>query len=181
PISQLESIELALKVAERSLGDSGRAFGYAERGVKRAVGHVDLPPWFEHLDRLAGQTGRHEEHVKLLCEVVPNIFDGKVQLEVTLKIADLARHDLRDRDLAREYYQRALELKADEPKALAALESLYEEAGDARRLLEILERRADIAERDDQRKQLMFRRARLLSDVLDDKAQAIDVYQSILG
>ncbi|MFO7177475.1 MAG: tetratricopeptide repeat protein [Pseudomonadota bacterium] len=181
PISQLESIELALKVAERSLGDSGRAFGYAERGVKSAVGHVDLPPWFEHLDRLAGQTGRHEEHVKLLCEVVPNIFDGTVQLEVTLKIADLARHELRDRELAREYYQKALELKADEPKALAALESLYEEAGDARRLLEILERRADIAESDEQRKQLMFRRARLLSDVLDDKAQAIDVYQSILG
>ncbi len=180
PISELESIELALKVAERSLGDAGRAFRYAERGVRSAAGHSDLPPWFEHLDRLAGQTGRHEEHVKLLCEVVPNIFDGKVQLEVTLKIADLARHDLRDRDLAREYYQRALELKADEPKALAALESLYEEAGDARRLLEILERRADIAERDDDRKQLMFRRARLLSDVLDDKAQAIDVYQSIL-
>jgi tetratricopeptide (TPR) repeat protein len=180
PPEKLSSLELALNVAERSLRDPARAFGYAERAVRAGVGHTDLVPWFEHLDRLAEATSRQREHVALLCDVVPNIFDGEVQLAVTLKIADLARHKLQDRDLAREYYKKALETRADERRALAALEALYEESGDAKNLLEVLERRADIAETDEDKKQLMFRRARLLSDVLDDKAQAIDVYQIIL-
>ncbi len=179
-LDRLNGLEHAAKVAEGPLGDPGRAFSYAERGLRIAVGHSDLSPWFERLDRLADATGRHSAHVQLLCEVVPSIFDGDVQLLITLKIAELARHKLADRVLAREYYRKALELRADDRTALAALESLYEESGDAASLLEILGRRVDVAERDDERKQLMFRRARLLADVIDDKAQAIEVYEAIL-
>ena len=69
--------------------------------MRAAVGHTDLEPWFENLERLAGATGRQAEYVKLLCEVVPEIFDGEVQLAVTLKIADLARHQLADREIGR--------------------------------------------------------------------------------
>ncbi len=148
--------------------------------MRVVVGHSQLEPWFEHLERLALATGKQAEYVKLLCEVVPEIFDGEVQLTVTLKIADLARHQLADRELARTYYKKALELRADDKKALGALESLYEETGDARTWLEILERRAEVAESNEERKQLLFRRARLLSDVLEDKKRAIEVYESIL-
>jgi tetratricopeptide (TPR) repeat protein len=179
-LDRLKGLEQASKVAEGPLSDPGRAFGYAERGLRMAVGHSDIGPWFDRLERLADVTGRHKDHVALLCEVVPNIFDGDVQLVITLKIAELARHKLADRELAREYYRKALELRSDDRTALAALESLYEESGDANSLLEILERRVEVAERDDERKQLMFRRARLLADVIDDKAQAIQVYEAIL-
>jgi len=180
PLEKIAGLETAMHTAETSLSDSKRAFGYAERAVRAAVGHSRLEPWFVHLERLAAATGKQAEYVKLLCEVVPEIFDGEVQLTVTLKIADLARHQLADRDLAREYYKKALEQRADDKKALGALESLYEETGDAQNLLEILERRAEVAESDDERKQLLFRRARLLSDVLDNKKRAIEVYESIL-
>jgi tetratricopeptide (TPR) repeat protein len=180
PAEKLAGLERALQVAEGPLGDAGRAFGYGERGMRTAVGHTDLTPWFQKLERLASHTGRQAEHVKLLCEVVPSIFDGDVQLEITLKIAELARHKLADRELAREYYRKALEIRAEDRQALSALESLYEESGDAPALLEILERRVDVADNDEERKQLMFRRARLLADVLDDKSRAIDVYEAIL-
>jgi tetratricopeptide (TPR) repeat protein len=179
-VEKISGLEAAMRTAENSLHDPKRAFGYAERAVRAAVGHSPLEPWFEHLERLASATGKQAEYVKLLCEVVPEIFDGEVQLAVTLKIADLARHQLADRELSREYYKKALELRADDKKALGALESLYEETGDAQNLLEILARRVDVAESDEERKQLLFRRARLLSDVLDDKRRAIEVYESIL-
>ena len=179
-LEKIQGLEAAMRTSENSLGDSKRAFGYAERAVRAAVGHTDIQPWFEHLERLANATGKQAEYVKLLSEVVPEIFDGEVQLTVTLKIADLARHQLADRELAREYYKKALEQRADDKKALGALESLYEETGDAQNLLEILERRVEVAESDDERKQLLFRRARLLSDVLDSKPRAIEVYESIL-
>jgi len=180
PMSRLEGLERAMQVAEGALGDQGRAFGYAERAVREAAGRAELEPWLEHLERLAGATERQAQYVKLLCEVVAEIFDGEVQLAVTLKIADLARHQLADRELAREYYQKALELRADDRQALSALESLYEEAGDAQNLLEILERRVEAAEGDDERKQLLFRRAKLLADVIEDNGRAIEVYETIL-
>ncbi|HEY4103998.1 MAG TPA: tetratricopeptide repeat protein, partial [Polyangiaceae bacterium] len=179
-LDKISGLEAAMRVAETKLDDSKRAFGYAERAVRVAVGHADLEPWFAHLERLSGATGKQAEYVKLLCDVVPEIFDGEVQLAVTLKIADLARHQLADRELARDYYKKALEQRADDKKALGALESLYEETGDAQNLLEILERRVEVAETDDERKQLLFRRARLLAEVLDNKPRAIEVYESIL-
>ncbi|HWZ92099.1 MAG TPA: hypothetical protein VNW92_24720, partial [Polyangiaceae bacterium] len=179
-LDKISGLEAAMRVAETKLGDSKRAFGYAERAVRAAVGHTDLEPWFENLERLSTATGKQAEYVKLLCDVVPEIFDGEVQLSVTLKIADLARHQLADRELAREYYKKALEQRADDKKALGALESLYEETGDAQNLLEILERRVEVAESDDERKKLLFRRARLLAEVLDNKPRAIEVYESIL-
>jgi golgin subfamily B member 1 len=179
-LDKISGLEAAMHVAEAKLSDSKRAFGYAERAVRVAVGHTDLEPWFQHLERLSAATGKQAEYVKLLCDIVPEIFDGEVQLAVTLKIADLARHQLADRELAREYYKKALEQRADDKKALGALESLYEETGDAQNLLEILERRVEVAESDGERKQLLFRRARLLSEVLDNKPRAIEVYESIL-
>jgi tetratricopeptide (TPR) repeat protein len=158
PIDKLNGLEAAMKVAEGPLGDRQRAFGLGERAVRSAVGHADLVPWFEHMERLAAATSRQAEYVKLLCDVVPEIFDGDVQLIVTPKIADLARHKLADRELAREYYKKALELRAEGKQALTALESLYEESGDARNLLEILERRTEVAEHDEERKALLFRK-----------------------
>jgi tetratricopeptide (TPR) repeat protein len=180
PLERLHGLEAAMKVAESKLGDSQRAFGLAERAVRSAVGHADPVPWFEHLERLATATSRQAEYVKLLSEVVSEIFDGDVQLIVTLKIADLARHVLADRDLARTYYKKALELRAEDKRALSALESLYEENGDARSLLEILERRTEIADSDTERKSLLFRRAKLLSEALSERRRAIAVYETIL-
>ena len=180
PMEKLNGLEAAMRVAEGPLSNPERAFGLAERAVRSAVGHSDLVPWFTHLERLAGATSRQAEYVKLLCDVVPEIFDGDVQLIVTLKIADLARHKLADRELARTYYKKALELRAEDKQALTALESLYEEGGDARNLLEILERRTEVAENDEERKSLLFRRAKLLSEALSERRRAIEVYETIL-
>ena len=109
PPQQLEGLEKAMRVAEHSLHDPGRAFMYAERAVRVALGHTEITSWLEHEERLASATGRQADYVRLLCDIAPDIFDGEVQLAVTLKIADLARHQLADRELARSYYQKALE------------------------------------------------------------------------
>jgi len=180
PMEKLQGLSAALDVAAGPLGDPNRAFGYAERAVRTSVGHAEVQTWFGHLEKLAAQTGRQADYVKLLTDVVENIFDGEVQLVVTLKIADLARRELSDRNLAREYYSKALDLRADEPHALAQLESLYEEGGDAPKLLEVLERRADVAANDEEKKRLLYRRAKLLAEAIEDKARAIEVYESIL-
>ncbi|HEY3235290.1 MAG TPA: tetratricopeptide repeat protein, partial [Polyangiaceae bacterium] len=180
PLNRLEGLESAMRVAEGPLNDKRRAYSYARRAVRTALGHTDLEQWLDHLERLAAATGQHADQVQLLSEIVGEIFDGNIQLTVTQRIADLARGQLNDRKLAQEYYQKALELRPDDRRSLRALESLYDEAGDAQSLLGILERRVEAAESDAERKELLFRRARLLSEVVKDKPRAIEVYEAIL-
>jgi len=177
---RLALIAQAVGVAEGPLGDAVRAFGYASRGLREAVGDPELPEWIERVERLAASTGHHAELVALLRSVVRDIVDPDRELGVTLRIADVARSPLADLALAREYYARALELRGDDRRALVALESLYEETADHRALLEIVKRRAESAESDAERKQLLFKEARLCDEKLGDAAAAITVYEQIL-
>ncbi len=179
PEERLSLLEQAVKVAEGPLGNASRAFEFAVAGLKEAAGSEGVQPWLEMVERLAATTRRYPELVALLREVVGQILDGDVQLSVTLRVADLARTELADRNLAKEYYTKALELRGDDRRALAALESLYEEAGDAPALLDIIRRRVEVAE-EDERKKLLFRQAKLCSDVLEDRDGAIAVYETML-
>src|SRR5690606_34482117 len=132
------------------------------------------------LERVAHATSRRAEQVALLREIVVNVFDGPVQFDVTLRIAELARDHLKDLTLAREYFEKALELRPDARGPMQALEAIYEESGDVPSLLQILERRADATPEEGERKQLMLRRAELLRDRLNDRDQATDAFERIL-
>ncbi|HEX4337856.1 MAG TPA: tetratricopeptide repeat protein [Polyangiaceae bacterium] len=180
PVAKLARLEKAVQVANRDLKDPSRAFDYAVRAVREAAGHVEIRPWLAELESLAAATGRRSEQVTLLREVVSAVFDGDTQVEITLKIATLAREVLKDLVLAREYYEKALELSPDERGTLIALESLYDELGDSPALLHVLERRVEVSQNDAEKKELLFRRARLLADKMSDKTRAIEVYQTIL-
>ena len=148
---KLANIAQAAQVAEGPLGDSVLAFSYAARGLRGAVAEPELPQWLERAERLASATGRHGELVELLRSVVGEILDGDVQLEVTLRIAEIARTHLKDTALAQQHYARALELRGDDRRALLALQSLYEETGDHPALLDVVKRRADAAESEGER------------------------------
>ena len=180
PDERLSLLQQAVRVAEGPLDDASRAFGFAVRGTKEAAGSEEITIWLEIVERLATTTRRFSDLVTLLREVVTDILDGDVQLDVTLRIAELARTELADRELAREHYIRALDIRGDDRRALVALESLYEEIGDATALLDVIRRRVDVAENDEERKQLLFRQAKLCSDVLEDSEGAIAVFETVL-
>ncbi len=177
---KLTTIAQAADVAEGPLGAPAVALAYAARGLRESVAEPDLPRWIERVERLAAATGKYSELVDLLRAGVGEILDGDLQLEVTLRIADVARSRLGDAALAREYYAKALELRADERRALVALESLYEEAGESQALLDIVKRRTEAAESDQERRQLLFKQAALCDEKLSDLRGAIGVYEQIL-
>ena len=177
---KLANIAQAAQVAEGPLNDGALALEYTARGLREAVAEPELPRWIERAERLAAATGKHAELVQLLRSVVGEILDGDLQLEVTLRIADVARSRLGDTALAKEHYVKALELRGDDPRALAALESLYEETGEHTALLDVVRRRADVAENEKERRQLLFKQARLCDEKLGDGRAAIAVYEQIL-
>jgi tetratricopeptide (TPR) repeat protein len=177
---KLANIAQASEVAEGPLGDVTLALSYTARGLREAASEPELPQWIERAERLAAASGRHAELTELLRSVVGEILDGDLQLAVLLRIAEIARSRLGDAALAREYYAKALELRGDDRRALVALESLYEDTGDFSSLLDVVKRRADASEDDAERKQLLFKQARLSDEKLGDARSAISVYEQIL-
>ena len=93
--AKLATIAQAVKVAEGPLGDPARALSYAARGLARGGGR----PGAAAVDSSASSgsrpsTGKHAELVELLRSAVADIVDGDLQLEVTLRIAEIARSPL---------------------------------------------------------------------------------------
>jgi tetratricopeptide (TPR) repeat protein len=177
---KLSTIAQAVQVSEGALRDPSRALSYAARGLREAVADVELPKWIERAERLASATGKHAELVALFRSAVGEIADSDLALEVTLRVAEIARAPLAEPALAKEYYVKALDLRGDDRRALVALESLYEETGDHQALLEILKRRADAADSEVERKKLLFKEALLCDEKLGDASAAISVYEQIL-
>jgi len=177
---RLDNLKSALRTAEGPLNDTGRAFGYAVRGVREAAGEPEVGEWIETVERLAEATGRWSELSELYRSVVEAILDGDVQQDVRLRVGELARTKLDDKALAVEWYKNALDARADDRRAMIALEELYGEANDAPNLLEILRQRVDNAESDDEKKALLFRQAALQRDALEDPTGAIDTYEALL-
>jgi golgin subfamily B member 1 len=177
---KLHVLEKASRVAEQDQRDLARAFDYAVRGVQESAAEPEIKEWIERAERLAVATNRHQELVDLLRKALPDVLDGDVQLDVSLRIAELARTKTNDVALARTYYQKALELRGDDRRALLALESLYGELNDGPALLDILRRRVDATSNDNEKKQLLFRQAKLNTEIIGDKDAAISVYESIL-
>jgi len=177
---RLEILATAVNVAEGTLKDDKHAFALAARGLEEAADSEGVRAWLERVERLAASTNAPGDLVALLRKVEPQIVDGGAKLDVTLRIADLARHKLSDKSVARTYYQRSLDLQSDDVRALEALESLYEEEGDHPALLEILKRRAEIETDPEKKTALLFKEAKLSEDQLSDARAAIEALEQIV-
>lgn len=177
---RLALLSQAATVAEAKLNDAARAFSYTSAGLAAAAGEDDFGDWLERAERLVAASGAYEPYVRLLERVAPDVLDEERQLGVLLRTGELARDRLGDRELSKAKYKKALELRADDERALVALEGLHEALGEHADLLEILKRRAEVAASDDDKRVILFKQARLSEEELGDKEGAITVYEEIL-
>jgi tetratricopeptide (TPR) repeat protein len=179
PSERLAILSQAMVVAEQSLGDLEAAFGYAARGLREAAGEPELPAWIERAERLGAAANKTSAFVGILREVAPNILDEQLQLDALVKIAELSRDKLDDAAAAREHFEKALAVRGDDRRVLEALERLYESAGERALLLDVVRRRVEVADTDAERKELLYKQARL-SETDGDVQGAIDTYEQIL-
>ena len=180
PAERLETLQTALRTAEGPLADAKRAFGYAHRGLALAAGEAEVQTWIDTVERLAEATSQWKDTCALYQSIVEQILDGDVQQSVRLRVGELARKKLGDSALAVAEYKKALDARADDRRAMIALEELYAEADDSPNLLAILKLRVDNAEGDDEKKALLFRQADLQKGPLGDAPGAISTYEAIL-
>jgi tetratricopeptide (TPR) repeat protein/Tfp pilus assembly protein PilF len=179
PVGKLDTLKRALLTAEDTVGNAGRAFDYAARGVREALGEPSLGEWIDTVERLAAETERWPDLLGLYEEVLDDMLDAEVQQTVRRRAGELSRGRLEDAPRAIGHYRAALDNDADDQQAMVALEELYEEGGDNESLLEILKLRADVADSDEDRVALLFRVAELQAGPLEKRDEAIETYEEL--
>jgi tetratricopeptide (TPR) repeat protein len=106
---------------------------------------------------------------------------GDVQeAEIRAKMAHLASDRLGQVEQAIEGWKRVLDLRGEDPEALWALADLYQRQGQWAELTDVLERHFDIADSDEERVNILTRRARLFAEQLGRDDEALETWQRVL-
>lgn len=106
---------------------------------------------------------------------------GDVQeAEIRARLAHLAAERLNDPARAIDTWKIVLDLRGEDPEALSALANLYEQQQSWRELVDILERQFDIADSDDDRVNILTRRARTFEGKLQRDDLAIEDWNRVL-
>ncbi|HUT77669.1 MAG TPA: tetratricopeptide repeat protein, partial [Polyangia bacterium] len=180
PLERSRALREAAEVAEVGLADPQRAFDLLGRAFRHATAAPDLPALIDGLERLAGQVNGYGRIVEIYRETVPEILDGEIQVRCFLRAAELAYAVLGERETAREYYVKVLDMDGENAQAMKALEQIYEESEQWLELFEIYRRQVHNIYDDDARREILFRQARICELNLEDVSGAAQTYEQIL-
>jgi golgin subfamily B member 1 len=132
------------------------------------------------LERLYTQKQTWDELLIVHERELENAVGDTQESDIRAKIATLLGYQLGQVPRAIETWQRVLELRGDDPEALAALADLYERESHWAELTDVLEREADIAADDTVRVAALVRRARTFSQRLGRDEQALEDWFRVL-
>ncbi|MEM9070179.1 MAG: tetratricopeptide repeat protein [Myxococcota bacterium] len=181
PIDKLQALRRAAEIAEIGMEDQGMAFSLMSKAVRAGLHEPDLSSMIHDLERHAVAAEKHTELAQLLEDLAPDIMDGDLQTEALMKAATTVRGRLGDGARARSLFGRILHNQPDHRPALDALEELHGEAEDFEALLEVVQRKAEIAETPAERITLLERQATICEEQTGDLTAAIDAYEQVLG
>jgi tetratricopeptide (TPR) repeat protein len=181
PRERIRHLREVAQLREHRLGDRDGALSATLRALAGAAGEPDLPELIGEAERLASDLGREGDLIDVYRQLAPDVLDADLQRRLYLDVADLARGVRGDLELAREHYQKVLDGQPDDLRSLLALESLAREAGDHRRLYELLSRKAELAGGDvDERVAALAESAQLAGSVLRRHDDAVNSWLAVL-
>ena len=180
PLEKSRVLRAAAEVAEIGLNDAARAFGLMGRAVRTGTASPDLPSLLDGLERLAALTDAQDKLLDLYREVAPELLDGSLQVRCNLRVAEIAESAFGDVAVAREHYVKVLDLDGENATALDALERIYESQKQHFELFDVYRRKVQCASSDADRREILFKQARLCEERLEDISGATQTYEAIL-
>ena len=132
------------------------------------------------LGRIFAQLGNWVELNNVFERELANASGDVAEAEIRAKIAHLASDKLAEPQRAIDTWKIVLDLRGEDPEALLALSNLYDTQQLWRELVEILERQFEIAPSDDDRVNILTRRARIFSDKLQKDELALEDWNRVL-
>ena len=132
------------------------------------------------LGRIYEQSEAYTELDAVYRRELDNAVGDVQEAEIRAKMAHLAAERLGNVEGAIEGWKRVLDLRGEDPEALGALAGLYEQQSKWAELTDVLERHFDIAESDEDRVNVLTRRARLFAEQLNRDDEALETWQRVL-
>jgi len=133
------------------------------------------------LERLHLAAGDHAALAQDLRRQIQFEDDETRREELFPRLADLVETALHDPDGAIEIHRERLELDPVQADALCSLQRLYEERGRWEPLVDVLERRAELADDEEQRQALCRRVAEILENEIGNVESAIAAYRDVVS
>lgn len=132
------------------------------------------------LGRIYAGQGAWQELNAVYERELENASGDVVEAEIRAKLAHLAAEKLGDTARAIDTWKIVLDLRGEDPEALGALGNLYEQQLMWREFVDILERQFDIAASDDDRVNILTRRARTFESRLSRSDLALEDWNRVL-
>lgn len=134
------------------------------------------------LNRLAAVLEDWPSLIKTYEGILPDLgFEAEpLRLSYLYELARINANRINDIDRAELYYQTILDAKPDATQALEELEDLYMRTEQWRSVLDVYERKKDLAEGDEAKMAMDFQIASVWENMLQEPQKAIEVHKSIL-
>ena len=132
------------------------------------------------LARIYLSQGSFVELMTVYERELENATGDVAEAEIRAKIAHLASDRLNDPTRAIDTWKIVLDLRGEDPEALGALANLYDSQQSWRELVDVLEREFDIAQGDEDRVNILARRARTFTEKMNRDDLALEDWTRLL-
>lgn len=158
-----------------ALEDHAGAFATLSEALREFPEDSDL---LERCYHEAEASESWEQLAELLDELADEVGNPEVAVDYRTRVAVLRRERLRDTEGAAESWRAVLDAEPSSAEALQALDELYQGSGQWRELVEIVQRKAELAD-GDEAAALHFRAAEIFEGQLDEVEEAIEVLRGV--
>jgi tetratricopeptide (TPR) repeat protein len=176
-IRKVELLHQITQLHEDAAGDLNAAFDTMARALAVDPSHEETQGT---LDRLARATGRFKDLARVFEELAAQQQDAALGCALYAMSARVYENDLGEVESAIAHYRTVLSLDATNLDAAESLERLFRHAERYPDLSLILQRKAEILDAPEEKKNSLFQAASIEEDVLNRREMAIAVYQKVL-
>ncbi len=176
----LAKVELLHRIAgyyERQLERSPSAFEAFSRALALDSQNEST---IQNLERLAEVTKAWPKLASLYEAEIVKMQDVLQQVEMLLRTARVYEEEMQAEDKAIATFRRVLDVEAENPNAVLALDRLYERGQHWKELTDVLRTEIRMANSDQEIVALQFRLGQTFEQQLHDVDSAIEVYREIL-
>ncbi len=174
---RVELLRKSARTAMGMLGDPARAFDAQARALAVDPTHAEAR---RELEELAEANKSHDKLVTVFTQTAEAIEDPALKRDYWFRIASLQEQALQQVDAAAESYRKVLELDPADADALAALEQLYLRTERWTDLIQVVQKRIDLADDVAAREALYGRMASIYEEKLGKPDEAIASYREVL-
>ncbi len=174
---KVELLHQIAQLYEDAAGDLNQAFATYARALKEDAGNAETQ---QQLERVARATSRFVDLAHVYEELGGSNEDVQLASALWSMAARVYEQDIGDQETAIARYRKVLEIDAQNLAAAESLERLFRTAGKYPELSQILQRKAEILEEPQDKKEALFQAAAIEEDMLEQAEAAIAVYKKVL-